>query len=379
MKTQFRTILVMLCLIWVGVTFNEAKAQGVIVNTAILEGLDITPDNMFGFQIQSYESRNIPCKIEGKIIFRNSDHSISYDFNYTVAPGLNMLDASLINPRWNFSSAALRELFMYHKVLPQGTYQYCVSISPVTPRSDQGVEEKVDDCIYKQSEDLFSITLLEPENDAKIYDYNPMLAWVATYPFMNELTYRIRIAEIKEGQNTENAIVRNNPVYSEQNLMSTSIIYPLYAKPLQLWQPYAWTVDAYYKGILLGGAQPWKFTIIEDSLYESLPYESSYIDINIDKGTNVYYAVGEVKLKYSENDFLQNELKVSMIKGRNGSKKQEMTWPVKRGVNFETYDMTDYGLRHNEEFEIMIEYKNTRSSNKVQTIKYKYVNPDYVK
>jgi hypothetical protein len=267
---------------------------------------------------------------------------------------------------------------MYHKVLPQGTYQYCVTITPDAPGGEYVTDEKIDDCIYKQSKDLFSITLLEPENDAKIYEYNPMLTWIATYPFVNELTYKIRIAEIKKGQNTENAIVRNNPVCSEGNLTSNSIIYPIFAKPLQKMQPYAWTVDAYYKGILLGGAQPWKFTIIEDSLFKRLPHESSYVDINVDKGSNTYYAVGEIKLRYSENDFLQNELKIALVKGGE-TKQPEMVWAVKRGVNFKTYDVLNYNLKHNEEFEIVIEQAKAKSQQNKQKIKYKYVNPDYVK
>lgn len=379
MKTFFRANLLLLLMIICVSTFQKVTAQNITVNTAVIEGLDITPDNILGFQIQSMETVNVPCKVEGTIIFRNSEHKINYDFNYTVTPGLNMMSTAMVTPHWNFSSTALKELFMYHKVLPQGTYQYCVTVTPVSARSDVGGDTYTNDCIFKQSEDLFSITLLEPENDAKIYEYNPMLTWVATYPFVNELTYRIRLAEIKDGQNTENAITRNNPVYSENNLMSNSIVYPVYAKPLQLWQPYAWTVDAYYKGILLGGAQPWKFTIIEDSLSAALPVESSYIDINIDEGINRYYAVGEVKLKYSEHDFLQNELQVRLVRSGKESKKAQFVWPVKRGVNFNTYDVTDYGLKHNEEFDVVIEFANTRSEHKVQTIKYKYVNPDYVK
>lgn len=378
MKIVFKSGGLLLLTIFFMLSPGRTVAQNLIVNTARLEGLDITPDNMFDFHVQSLEAENINCRIEGTIRFRNSDHSIKYEFTSTVRPGLNTFDPAEIHPKWTYSSSALKELFLYHKILPQGTYQYCVTIFPKAPGGDFTPGNKTDDCIYKQSEDLFSITLLEPENDARIYEYNPMLTWVATYPFVNELTYKLRITEIKDGQNTENAITRNNPIYSENNLMSNSIIYPVYAKPLQTWQPYAWTVDAYYKGILLGGAQPWKFTIIEDSLFKNLPVESSYVDINIDEGRNTYYAVGQVKFRYAENDFLQNELKVTLV--RKGKETGEpIIWQVKRGTNFETYDVSTYRLKHNEAFEIIIESKNSRSTQNKKTIKYKYVNPDYVK
>lgn len=365
----------MLLLLW----SSPLAAQNIIVNTAPLEGLDITPDNMWGFQVQSMERGNIKCRIDGSLTFRNSDHSIKYSFTHTLRPGLNLFDAATVHPKWEFSSSALRELFLEHRLLPQGTYQYCVSILPNVTGGDNSPGSSVDDCIYKQSEDLFSITLLEPENDAKLYEYNPMLTWVATYPFVNELTYRIRVAEIKDGQNTENAVTRNNPVYSENNLMSTSIIYPVYARPLRVWQPYAWTVDAYYKGILLGGAQPWKFTIVEDSLFQKLPDESSYVDVNADEGRNTYFAVGGIKLRYAENDFLQNELILRMVRKGKEPSDPAITWNVQRGMNFETFDVSTYKLRHNEAFEIIIESKNSRTGKNKKTIKYKYVNPDYAK
>lgn len=367
-----------LCML-VAASSQPIHAQQFVVNMAGLEGLDITPDNMWGFQIQSFANVNTNCRINGTIQFRNADYSIRFNFPYTLKPGVNTIDASMVNPQWNYSSTALRELFTYHKVLPQGTYQYCISVVPVSPGGEYTGSGQTDDCLYKQAKDLFSITLLEPENNAKIYEYNPMLTWIATYPFAQELTYKIRIAEIKKGQTTESAIARNNPVYSENNLTANSIVYPVYGKPLQVWQPYAWTVDAYYKGVLLGGAQPWKFTIVEDSLHKILPDESSYVDINIDKGSNTYYAVGQVKFRYEEQDFLNNELTVSIV--RKGSEKHEpkFIWSVQRGGNFNAFDLTNTNLKHNEEFEVLIEYKSSRTNNSNQKVKYKYVNPSYVK
>ncbi|HTN46381.1 MAG TPA: hypothetical protein VL098_08550 [Flavipsychrobacter sp.] len=355
------------------------QAQNILVNMAMLEGMDITPDNMFGFQIQSLETRDTRCRIEGTIRFRNGNHSIKYTFPYSLKPGLNLFTRDAVHPTWTYSSTALRELFEHYKVLPQGTYQYCVTVIPTNSSSEAPGDLKIDDCVYKQSEDLFSITLLEPENDAKLYEYNPLFSWVATYPFQSELSYRIRIAEIKEGQNTENAIARNNPIYTESNLMTTTMTYPMYGKPLKTWQPYAWTVDAYYKGILLGGAQPWKFTIVEDSLNKTLPKASSYIDMNMDKGAERYYAVGNIKLRYSENDFLQNELKVKFFLKGKEVKDREFVWKVNRGVNFNTHELEDFNIKHKEDFEVIIEYKNAKTSNHHQKIQFKYVDPNLVK
>lgn len=375
LKTSRLISLSLLLLIAVG---HKVAAQGLVVNMASLEGLDITPENMWGFQVQSTASHDIRCAVEGRLVFRNSNHSIKYKFNYLIKPGINQIDPSSINPVWTFSSLGLRELFQDYKVLPQGTYQYCVGLEPNAAGSEYngGTQE---DCIYKQSKDLFSLNLMEPEDKAKIHEYNPMLSWVTTYPFASQLTYKIRIAEIKNGQNAANAITRNNPVYSEANLVPSSIVYPVYAKPLRTWQPYAWTVDAYYKGILLGGAQPWRFMIVEDSVLKSLPVESSYIDINLDENINRYPAVGNAKIKYTESDFIQNELKIKLVKKGVEVKKSEVVWQVQRGTNFHTFDLTDFDLSHNQEVEIVIEFKNSKSNSNKQEIKFKYVNPDFVK
>lgn len=356
--------------------YTDVRAQQFLIDLSMVDGVDITPDNLFNFQVQSLSKTPADATIKGTIRYRNSDLSISYWFTTRLQPGLNIFSKEKVNAQFQYSSGALKDLFQIYKILPYGTYKYCVEIG--TPNGE-GSFGGNSECLYRQSEDQFMITLIDPENDAKLYEYNPQLTWVATYSFSSALTYRVRVTEIKEGQNTASAINRNNPVYEEKNLLQNSIVYPVYAKPLKAFQPYAWTVDAYYKGILLGGAEPWKFTIVEDSLYEALPDESSYIDINIDNGSNRYYAVGNMKLKYSENDFLKNELKVKLFRNGKEIKKSERTWSVNRGVNFQTYDLSDLKLKHKEEFEVVIEFKNAKSNHSNQSIKFKYVNPDFVK
>lgn len=362
------------CLLVFGVSFSLC-AQQTITDLSAIDGVDITPDNILNYQVQLLDPHPADVRIKGVIRYRNSDLRIEYSFNTRLQPGLNSFSRDVVSPRFEFSSGALRELFQIHKVLPLGTYQYCVIITLPNGENTTGGQG---DCLFRKSEDQFMISLVDPPNDAKLYEYNPLLTWIATYSFSNELTYRVRVVEMKEGQNAANAIVRNNPVYSERNLSQNTVVYPMYAKPLKAHQPYVWTVDAYYKNILLGGAEPWKFTIIEDSLRTSLPSASSYIDLNIDEGINRYYAVGNIKLKYVENDFLQNVLTLRFVRKGKEVKKMEMVWSVSRGENFTSYDLSDFNLKHNEEFEVIAEFKRTKSNTIKKVIKYKYVNPDFV-
>lgn len=277
---------------------TAVQAQNVLVNLAPIDGMDLTPDNILNYQVQSLYSTSVSATVKGSLHYRSTGYYINYSFRCTLQPGVNMFSADAVHPTWQYSSSPLRELFTEYKVLPQGTYEYCVSVYPGSGHGEGGTQAEAQDCLYRQSEDLFMITLTEPENNAKLYEYNPLLSWICTYPFVNALSYRVRVAEIKDGQNTANAISRNNPIYEERDVMQPSIVYPVYAKPLQAYQPYAWTVDAYYKGLLLGGAQPWRFMIVEDTTMVAVSADQSYYEFYKHNGETTLIAVGELKLKY---------------------------------------------------------------------------------
>lgn len=348
----------------------------IFVNLAPVDGVDLTPDNLLSYQIQSNLKKRTHALVQGTIRYRNSDMRISYRFEYDLQPGVNMLSANALRPQYDYSSVALKELFELYKKLPQGIYEYCVAVKP-----DYNVNETVpgpvyDECVYHKSEDIFLIDLVDPGNDAKIYEYNPMLNWAVNYPFASELTYRLRVTEIKQGQNTAAAISRNNPVYEERNLRQLSQIYPVYGKPLQKNQPYAWTVDAYYKGILLGGAEPWKFTIIEDSLLNGLPHESYFVDIRKEKDAAIYYAVGKLKLKYVLDEKLQDVLTVSLTtKSGNVIKLKEKTLTAVQGDNRYEIDLKEeVSLTHLGNYQFTI----TNEKGEQFILPVKYINPDYL-
>lgn len=308
-------LLVVLALAFVAPTWGQ---QNMIVNLGAIDGVDITPDNIFNYQVQASIAANV--QVTGTIRYRgNASLNLSYTYSYVLRQGINTIDAAAVHPTWQFSSSALRELFLSYKKLPAGTYEYCVHVAP----TGKGVAENAasfDECLYHKSDDLFLINLIDPDNNAKIHEFNPALNWVANYPFASELTYRLRVAEIKQNQNPQNAITRNNPIYDENNIMGNSLVYPVYAKPLVVNQPYAWTVDAYFRGILLGSAETWKFTIVEDTLYNGAPMDLSYIDIARVKGKQMLSAVGTIKIKYLCENVKTDTLQLQIF----DSKQQEI-------------------------------------------------------
>jgi len=350
-------------------------AQQMLVDLSSVDGMDISPQNILNFRIQYLGTDPSDVVVKGTIRYRSSDMRVAYSFRTKLQPGLNSFSSESVNPQYQFSSSALRELFQDHGVLPYGTYQYCVSVS--VGAGGDGGQGGSDECLFRKSEDQFMINLIDPEDDAKLYEYNPLLTWVANYSFSSLLTYRIRVVEIKDGQNTASAITRNNPVYQESGLMQNSIVYPVYGKPLQPFQPYAWTVDAYYKGILLGGAEPWKFTIVEDSLLASIPKESSHIDVRREKGSSQLYAVGELKLKYVLEELRSDVLQLKLFdKNKNEIKLKDTTLAVVYGDNRYEINFAElYKLKHFSLYVLSI----TNKQGTTYTLPFKYVNPDFIR
>jgi len=358
-------------------TTHNVLAQEVRVELAALDGLELRPDNAFGFSVVNGTAATKNVRIKGTLKFKGSPLEASYAFSTSVAPGTTVLNRERAGyPDWQTSNAALRELFLTYGKLPQGTYEYCVELTVLDATGGEVAVAPVDDCIYQSVEDVFLINLVEPEDGAKIYEYHPMLSWIVNYPFAAELTYRVRVVEIKRGQNTANAIARNNPIYQERGVAATTMTYPVTARPLQAWQPYAWTVDAYYKGLLLGGAEPWRFTIIEDSVLAGLPKETYHIDIRKENNASGIYAIGKAKIKYELLESRKETLAFSLATADGTPVKlSPAEIPISEGDNRLEIDLTSTaGVRHLQRYVLTIRDR----AGHLYTLPFRYVNPDYL-
>lgn len=355
----------------------QAQVNSIGVDMSLIDGIELNAENIFNYRIDNRTDNPQQVEVVGRVYYRRSGLNFNYRYNTTIQPGQNHMSRNSIpTPTWIFSENALRELFLTYNKLPQGTYEYCITVTPKKPGAEQPDVNEPSACAYQTVEDIFLINLVTPENDAKIYEYNPMLAWVVNYPFASELTYKLRVAELKEGQNPQNAVTRNNPMYKDDHVMTTGTVYPVTAKPLQKWQPYVWTVDAYYKGILLGGAEVWKFTIVDDSEMVAVSKDQSYYEFENHIGDTRLYAVGEVKLKYI-SDLNADTLSVTILKNDGEpANSKAFTFPMRLGDNriiFEIYDKVN--LKHKEKYSLKI----IRGDKKEYTVPFTYINPLLIK
>ena len=303
----------------IGQGFGQSNA---LINLSAIDGIPLTPDNIFNYQVQVQKTERV--KIVGAVKFRGSQLSLGYTFQATLRAGFNRVADEVSGVEWDFSVPALRRLFMDYKTLPEGTYEYCVSVTPVVPtRESQGTAE---DCLYYTTQDRFVINLIDPDDKSKLKEHNPDFSWVANYSFSGELTYRLRIAGIQSGQSPVSAVLRNQPIFDEIGLPTTYLVYPYSARPLSTNQPYAWMVDAYFNGILLGGSDTWQFVIPDDTLKPLKPVNRSYLDIKRENGTAKILVEENLKLKYFLDMRKEDELQLELL-GPGGS--QEKLAPTK--------------------------------------------------
>jgi hypothetical protein len=160
-------------------------------------------------------------------------------------------------------------------------------------------------------------------------------------------------------------------------LMENSIIYPLYAKPLEANKPYAWTVDAYYKGILLGGAEPWQF-IIYDSLPPEVKVDRAYIDITRETGANHLTAIGTLRLKYVLEDQMYDSLFLSLVNAKDINQKYKLNpgaLKAKYGDNRYELDLKNgSNVKHMTNYIMLIKTKTGHE----YKLPFQYINPDYL-
>lgn len=373
-KNNFKKIVFLLMTIFCLNAKSIQAQEKITIQTQQIDGIELTQDNVFQYQIMNHLDYEVNAVVVGQVKYRNTNYLIKYSFPIKLQSGLNQLDKSQLTINWNYSSSELKELFTLYNTMPTGMYEYCITVTPKFSTGEHELPNSVQECMFYKKQELFLINLITPENDAKIYEFNPTFNWVANYSFSSELTYKIKVAEIKKGQNTENAIVRNNPIYQEGGLFQNALIYPVSAKPLETYQPYAWTVDAYYKGILLGSAEPWKFTIVEDSLQESIPKEVSYLDIKNEKGGNTVWAIGVLKLKYILSELKKDslQLKLEDVKGNNIKLKSKFLLANQGDNRYEINFMENPKLKHLKLYKLII--SNTLGEKFI--VLFKFVNTD---
>jgi alpha-tubulin suppressor-like RCC1 family protein len=178
----------------------------------------------------------------------------------TLQPGPTQMTGTQLEPiKLNHVHPRYRDLYLRTGEVPSGNYTVCVYV-----RSAETDEELGRDCYDQSVERTSPPILVQPtDGDSLASDVRPIFSWLPPTPISPGLTvtYTIRIVEMLGRQTPYDAMLRNPAYYEQSNLRSTTLQYPLDARPFRTDRMYAWKVSAYAGPTLLGESEVWHFAL----------------------------------------------------------------------------------------------------------------------
>lgn len=332
--------------------------------------------DLLNVQIINTGSKEEKVHLTGKVKISNSHELISFSKDITLPLGAFNLSTIRNSISTVFSSLSLKDLYENHKLLPLGRINYCIEIFKLS-RLGENYQYNLlaNECININNDNPFIIELIDPEDNSKINTFNPNFTWVVNSPLIGQLQYRLILAPILKGQSKADALKRNALLFDQKNISTTSILYPIFAKTLEVNKKYAWNVEAYYKGHLLGSAKPWCFEILADTIIDSTQTYISYLDVLAQNDYGEVIVPGTLKLKYQlknhRNDTLS--LKLEDNKGKEVKLKSYNIQNIKYGDNrFEINFYQNLPLKHNKKYTLYLSGKYFTD----KKIVFIYKNPD---
>ena len=158
-----------------------------------------------------------------------------------LLPGANILNnTSILRGNLSYFSTGLQVQIAQTGRIPEGSYDACLSISDVAGN------------VLAQNV-CASFTIVYPDPPHLVFPSNgdtvsmsyPIFQWTPLQvPIQYQLHYVLKVVEVLPGQNINQAIAANIPQYTNENLLTPTLQYPVNALPLKSGSIYAWQVQA---------------------------------------------------------------------------------------------------------------------------------------
>jgi hypothetical protein len=271
------------------------KAQVTIVNCQLMP-YNITPEALLNVSIINNGSQ-----VEGRIITRlfnisNEQLIVVRSYPFVLQPGTNNSTAQNIRVAGaEYLGGSQSEYIKTTHNLPSGSFRACVSIIL------SGQQEPSDEyCDEIESDFNQFLYLIYPFDKDTVETTLPLLTWNHSEPFsalgQGEF-YRMIVSEIKDQQNSEEAISVNTPLMVRNNLSVHNLQYPYDAKELQAGKRYAWQVLKMANNIIINKTEAWEFVIRKAPVEKELKYVAlkQIVDANYYTSYN-----GKIYFKFSE-------------------------------------------------------------------------------
>ena len=206
---------------------------------------------------------------------------------FTLYPGNNPIPASAIrSANIQAGTSNIARLVQQSGYFPQGAYEYSFTLDS---KISIGIPEQIEQTFDYELTPSAPLSLIEPFDQDKICEKNPLLTWQPSLPAIPGLLYQLQLVEIKERQNAIEALNYNLPLVNQNGIFNHILLYPPSAKALEEGKSYAWQVTAYRSDV-------WEFMVdCKDSVETEKETDKSYRDIEDLLKGKYYVARREVR------------------------------------------------------------------------------------
>ncbi len=266
------------------------------------------------------------------------------------------------------------QAYYQNGVLPPFDYKICYQAYFASD-----LNSKSEECQDVLASDFISILPLYPGEEEVLYSQNPFFSWSNMLATDLNKTYNFKLVEKEVGQNAHTALRRNLPIVYQQQLLTTSLDYPVDAPPLKNNEEYAWQIELNLNGKTFARSDAFSFIYKESDEYIEIPRDLSYVDIKRVKQGSQLYAVGEFKFKYQSES--ESALKLRLFSLKNEKRKELKLEAdeilVDKNLNKLKLDLKDQVyLKHKADYLLSIK---DISSGKEYSLNIIYINPDYIR
>lgn len=275
---------------------------------------------------------NLSSPVSGNIEFRLSQNNsiiLSGVTKYINLQPTSMLNLTPINVEqlvkpytFSYTAPSMQKTILHNNPLPLGNYTVCIRfLSNGTPFSD----EVCASTFVTPSTSITNLKLLYPTDNSLDVSLNPIFMWSNVGV---DMRYELKVVEILNGQNKFYAI-NNAPHLLQDNLTSTTLIYPLIARELENCKEYAWQIKTYdkYKQTPSGEtgsptsvnqnfqvSEIYSFKTPCDDNPEEKEESIKYVLLKKDFTTNIHTFKDVVSFKYEANKYSKNFIEIRITK-----------------------------------------------------------------
>ena len=197
---------------------------------------------------------------DGKLIGKGNSNKIE------IPPGgkrITRSDITKIKKEW--WDKEFEKLLFRMPTLPAGDYEACIFVYKA-----KGKKLLTKCCSGFESKPISPPRLISPKDGATLKEKYPLFRWTPPAPAPKEITYTLRIVEVRKGQTKEEAI-KNPPLFEKEGIKETSFRYPASAREFEKGKQYAWMVIG-ITAMIKYESEVWEFTYKRKSSMEPTPW-----------------------------------------------------------------------------------------------------------